>query len=174
MSVILTGFMGTGKTTVGRRLAHRLGKQFIDTDERVEESEGRPIAAIFETDGEAHFRAVERRVIGEAVKTAAVVATGGGAIADPINYQCMHQAGPIICLTAGLEEILQRTSPDQNRPLLGVGNRRVRVHQLLSERAAAYAQADLTIDTSGRSVDAIVEEILSYLRRIQDHEGVQP
>ncbi len=99
MSVILTGFMGTGKTTVGQRLAQRLGKASVDTDECIEQLEGRPIAAIFGSDGEAYFRALERRVVVEAVRKDAVVATGGGAIVDPITLARMRAAGAIEILT---------------------------------------------------------------------------
>ena len=165
MSVILTGFMGTGKTTVGRRLAQTLGKQFLDTDQQIEDLEGRSVAAIFAADGEAYFRAVERRVVAQAVQMDAVVATGGGAIADTTNLERMRAAGPIICLTADVEEILQRTGADESRPLLGDGEPRARVSQLLSQRAAAYAQADVIIDTSHRSVDAVLDDILAFLQQ---------
>jgi shikimate kinase len=171
MSVILTGFMGTGKTTVGRRLAQHLGKQFVDTDQQIEALEGRSVAAIFATDGEAYFRAIERRVVAQAVQMDAVVATGGGAIADPVNLACMRAAGPIICLAADVEEILQRTGADSSRPLLGEAERRARVDQLLHQRAAAYAQADVTIDTSHRSIDAVLTDILAFLRQPNPNQG---
>lgn len=174
MAIILTGFMGTGKTTIGRRLAHELGKEFIDTDERIEQLEGRSIAAIFAADGEASFREIERSVVAAAVKRDAVVATGGGAIADPANYACMHEAGPIVCLTADIETILQRAAGDEHcRPLLEDAAPPARVRQLLSERAAAYAQADVTIDTSEASVEAVVREIRSFLHT-QERKGVRP
>jgi shikimate kinase len=165
MSVILTGFMGTGKTTVGRRLAQRLGKQFVDTDQQIEQQEGRSVAAIFATDGETYFRAAERRVVAQAVQMDAVVATGGGAIVDPANLGCMRAAGPIICLTAAVDVILERTRADDNRPLLGDSERRARVSELLRQRAPAYAQADVNIDTSHRPVEMIVDEIVEFLQR---------
>ena len=165
MSVILTGFMGTGKTTVGRRLAQRLDKQFVDTDQQIEELEGRSIALIFTTEGEAYFRAVERGAVARAVQMDAVVATGGGAIVDPTNLERMRTAGPIICLTADVDVIMQRTAADTSRPLLDDRERRARVTDLLSQRAAAYAQADVTIDTSNRSVEAVLDDILAFLQR---------
>ena len=174
MSVILTGFMGTGKTTVGRRLAQRLGKQFVDTDEQIEQLEGRSIAAIFATDGEAYFRALERRVVAAAMQMDAVVATGGGAIADSANLERMRAAGPIICLTADLEVILQRTAADTSRPLLGDTARRERISELLGQRAAAYARADVSIDTSQRSIDAVLDDIVTFLRREHHLQGNQP
>ena len=106
MSVVtLTGFMGTGKTTVGRLLADRLHKPFVDTDARIEQVEGCSVAAIFATKGEPYFRTLERRVVAAAVAEDAVVATGGGAIVDAENYRRMHAAGPIVCLTADTEVI---------------------------------------------------------------------
>lgn len=173
MSVILTGFMGTGKTTIGRQLAQRLGKQLIDTDQQIEQLEGRSIASIFATNGEAYFRALERRVVAQAVQMDAVVATGGGAIADPANLECMRAAGPIICLTADVDVILERTGTDTSRPLLGDTERRVRVSELLRQRAAAYAQADVTIDTSHRTIEAILDDILAFLQREQDRQRGQ-
>lgn len=171
MTVILTGFMGTGKTTIGQRLARRLGKEFVDTDERIEQQEGRSIASIFATNGEKYFRAVERRVVAQALHQDAVVATGGGAIVDLATLQRMRAAGPIICLTAEVEVLLERTAANTDRPLLNAADRRERISQLLSERAAAYAQADTTIDTSRRSVDSIVDDIVVFLERGQDrHE----
>jgi len=171
-SVILTGFMGTGKTTIGRLLAERLHVRFIDTDARIEELEGRSVAAVFAEEGEPYFRAVERRVIAEAVQTDAVVATGGGAIVDPVNYRCMHAAGPIVCLTADPDVIFARTATDNGRPLLNNGERRARITELLAERAAAYAQADITVDTSHADVRATVDEILARLRDSTRREGV--
>jgi len=169
MSVVLTGFMGTGKTTIGRQLAQRLGKGFVDTDHQIEQLEGRSVADIFATAGEAYFRELERRVVAEAVKMDAVIATGGGAIVDAANFERMHAAGPIICLTADVGVILQRTVSDKSRPLLDAEERRQRIEQLLSLRAESYARADVTIDTSNRSVDRILDDIVAFLQREPGH-----
>jgi len=165
MSVILTGFMGTGKTTIGRQLAQRLGKGFVDTDQRIEQLDGRSVADIFAAAGEGYFRELERRVVAEAVKLDAVIATGGGAIMDAANFERMHAAGPIICLTADIDVILQRTARDSSRPLLGAQERRQRVEELLRTRTVAYARADVIIDTSTRSVDSILDDIIAFLQR---------
>jgi len=165
MSVVtLTGFMGTGKTTVGQRLAQRLSKPFIDTDTRIEKLAGVSVAAIFADRGEPYFRTLEKQVIAEVACADAVVATGGGAIVNPENYACLHAAGPIVCLQADAEVIVARTGTDTSRPLLGSGERRARVRQLLAERAPAYALADLTIDTSHCDVETIVNDIVTFLR----------
>jgi shikimate kinase len=168
MTVILTGFMGTGKTTVGRQLAQRLGTQFVDTDWQIEQLEGRSISDIFATDGEAAFRAIERRVVTESVKKDAVVATGGGAIVDPMNLKHMRAAGPIICLTAAVDVLLKRTATDTKRPLLRPTERRQRIEELLHARAAAYARADLVVDTSHRTIESIVDDILLFLQHKPD------
>ena len=162
-AIILTGFMGTGKSTVGRLLAQHLRKPFIDTDDCIEAAEGRSIAAIFADAGEAHFRATEARVVAEAVTRDAVVATGGGAITDPTTYARMHAAGPIICLQCDLEVLLGRLKHDTTRPLLAGTTTRARLTELLTRRAAAYAQADLIVDTTNRAPQDITEEIVRWL-----------
>lgn len=165
-TVVLTGFMGTGKTSLGERLAARLDRPFVDTDTLIERREGRSIAAIFARDGEAHFRRVERRAIGEALTVPnAVVATGGGAIVDPENRAALRAAAPLVCLTARPEIILARTrSAGPVRPLLQGDEPLRRIAALLAERAPAYAHADLTLDTSDRPLDELVAELETFLR----------
>ena len=164
--VVLTGMMGTGKTSVGERLAAQLGAPFIDTDALVERAEGRTVAAIFADSGEAAFRAAEKRAIGEALSVrGAVVATGGGAIVDPDNLAALRAAAPIICLTARPDVILARALAAGNtRPLLQGKDPAARIAALLAARAPAYAEADLTIDTSSRGLDDVVADVLAYLR----------
>jgi shikimate kinase len=163
-TVVLTGFMATGKTSVGERLAKRLSRPFVDTDRLVERAEGRSIEAIFATDGEAYFRAAERRAIDEALGVGgAVIATGGGAIVDPQNFAALHSAAPIVCLTARAEILAARARAMGNRPLLAGRDPRPQIDRLLAERAPAYARADLIIDTSDRTVDEVVDQIVEYL-----------
>lgn len=159
----LTGFMGTGKSTVGRRLAEALHKPFIDTDAAIEARTGLSVAEIFARHGEPYFRSLEREVVAESVAADAIVATGGGAIVDDLNYRAMHTAGPIVCLQASPEIILHRTSRDRSRPLLEQGERESQIRRLLSERAAAYGRADLVIDTSRVAVGSVVRRIRSFL-----------
>jgi len=163
--VVLTGFMGTGKSSVGRRLADRLGAAFVDTDERIEASAGMSVPAILATLGESYFQQIERRVLADALGDGSVVATGDSAIMDPANEARMHEAGPVICLTADVDVILGRGGAGIVRPALDPEARRARITRLLAERADAYGRADLCIDTSHRSIDAVVDEIVAYLRR---------
>lgn len=169
--MVLTGFMGTGKSSVGVRLAARLGAPFVDTDAIIERRTGRTIAALF-ADGEAHFRAAERQAIAEAVGVPrAVIATGGGAIVDPENLATLRAAAPVVCLTARPDVILRRTSGDAAvRPLLAGGDAEQRIAALLDARATAYARADASVDTSDRPLDAVVDEIETLLRTIPSRE----
>lgn len=177
-NIFLTGFMGTGKSEVGRRLAERLGWRFVDTDALIEREEHLTIPEIFTRKGEPYFRRVEGRVVeGVCGEEVVVVATGGGAIVDEGNRQRMQESGVVVCLTASPETILARVAGSGNRPLLqgdeplelseapDSGLVLQRIHSLLSQRAAAYARADITVETSGLSVDEVVEEVLRHLRK---------
>ncbi len=174
-SVILTGFMGTGKTSVGECLAARLGVPFVDTDRLVEAEAGRSVAAIFAEAGEAAFRAAERRAIHAALAVPkAVIATGGGAIVDAANLALLRAAAPLVCLTARPAVIMSRTrAAGPTRPLLEADDREARIAALLAERAAAYAQADLTVDTSDRSPAELAEALIEMLRARQRHEEIR-
>ncbi len=162
--VVLTGFMATGKTEVGRRLARALGWPFIDTDKLVEASAGRSVRDIFATEGEAAFRDLERQAVARAcAMPEAVIATGGGALLDPDNRRRLAAAGPIICLTATPEDILTRTGNGMTRPLLaGAADREerlARIRALLADRAPAYAVATHTVDTHSLPVEQVTERV---------------
>jgi shikimate kinase len=162
--VILTGFMATGKTEVGRRLARRLGRPFVDIDGLVEAASGKKVAYIFASEGEARFRQLERAAVAEAcLVPEAVVATGGGTLLDAENRRRLAAAGPIVCLGASPEEILRRVGDPLARPLLAAASpgsdRLARVRQLLAERAPVYALATHAVDTSDLSVDQVVERV---------------
>lgn len=162
--IILTGFMGTGKTEVGRRLARLLGRTFVDTDRLVETTAGRTVAEVFASEGETGFRARERAAIAEACALPeAVLATGGGALIDPENRRRLAAAGPIVCLTATPEEILRRIGSAQSRPLLAGSRtdaeRLERIRGLLAARSAAYAAVSHTVETTGLTVDQVVERV---------------
>lgn len=172
--VVLAGFMATGKTEVGRRLAWELGWPFVDTDALVEETAGRPVRAIFAEQGEAAFRARERAAITEACALpSAVIAVGGGALLDPENRRALLAAGPVVCLRASPREILRRVGSGHDRPLLsGDGirsraDRLARIESLLAERADVYACATHSVETDGLSPDQVVQRV----RRLV---GLQP
>ena len=166
MNIILTGFMGTGKSSVGKRLAKRLGWRFIDLDRLIEGAARMPVAAIFAQRGEPVFRRLERRCINRVIHgRQQVVATGGGAFVDPQNRTRLKASGPVICLTARPRIILDRVGHRLDaRPLLqGKPNPLERIRTLLSQRAKAYVQADITIDTSDLGVDEVVERVWETL-----------
>jgi shikimate kinase len=162
--VILTGFMATGKTEVGRRLARRLGRPFVDIDGLVETAAGRTVADIFAAEGEARFRELERTAVAEACRVPdAVVATGGGTLLDAENRRRLAAAGPIVCLSAPVAEILRRVGDPKSRPLIANGradgDRLARIQRLLAERAPIYALATHAVDTTGLSIDEVVERV---------------
>jgi shikimate kinase len=157
-AIVLTGFMGTGKSEVGRRLAKRLGRAFLDTDQLVEARAGKTVAAIFAEDGEAAFRALERDVVN----------VGGGAVLDATNVARLRAAGALVCLTADADTILRRVGDVRRRPLLAGDDPRGTIERLLRERRPAYDDAaDLVLDTSERTVDQVVEEIRQRLGRLE-------
>ena len=163
--VFLTGFMGTGKTAVGRALARRLDRRFIDLDQEIERAAGISVAEIFSRFGEADFRARERQAL-EAVSRVddAVVATGGGVVIDPANRRMLRASGNVICLRADVPTILERVGGGDDRPLLAsAGDRAARVRALLAERAAAYGDADREVETSRRTIAEVVDDIVRGL-----------
>jgi len=175
--VILTGFMATGKSTVARHLARRLQWRLIDCDADISARAGKPIHQIFRDRGEAHFRSMERSIIAEIATDRrrcaqcgnprpAVIATGGGAIADPKNYAALRDCGVIVCLSARPDVIARRISSGvKARPMLSHGSMPVkqRIAELMEERREVYARATFTIDTSERTVDQVVDAILEAL-----------
>ncbi len=163
-NIILTGFMATGKTAVGRALARRLGLEFVDTDELIIARDGRAIAAIFEQDGEARFRRREREIAAElAGRRGLVIATGGGLMLDPANAAALGATGPVFCLTADPATILKRAARrGGSRPLLRGDDAEAKAEALLRQRAPAYARFR-QIDTDGLSTSRVVEAIVAAL-----------
>ena len=167
---MLAGFMGTGKSAAGRLLAKGLKVPFVDLDERIVRQAGQTVPEIFAKEGESGFRKREaREVTRVCTKTGQVIATGGGVLLNEENVRQLKEAGILICLTARPEVILSRTlSSLPSRPLLSGTDPRERIEELLKLRKPSYAKADVTIDTSDRSVQGVVEEIL----RILKEEGI--
>jgi len=161
-NIILIGFMGTGKSTVGKAVATELDWGFIDTDEQVEALAGKSISELFAQDGEQHFRKLESQVLSDIAKREhLVVSTGGGAVLRQENRQAMLASGLVVALTADAETIIERVRLDTNRPLLA-GDLPSKVQRLMKERAGAYDFATVKIDTSGLGVEEIVEIILTH------------
>lgn len=162
-NIVLTGFMGTGKSTVGRRLAARLGYYFVDTDELIVARNGRSIAVIFRESGEAAFRQMEAAIAQDLNgQTGLVIATGGRLMLDEANATALEQNGRVFCLTAEPEEIIARLDGDAQRPLLNVDDPAAQIRRLLAARSAAYSRFP-QISTSGKSVDQVTEEILTMV-----------
>lgn len=173
-SIALIGFMGVGKTAVGKALAKRLDQEFIELDSLIEQRAGKSIPQIFEQDGETAFRGLEIEVTKEVSrKEKAVFACGGGIVLNQINIDRLRQKSTIVYLTASSAVILKRTSSDEGeRPLLKVGNRAVTVRQLLKSRKPFYERAaDIKIDTSKLDVKAVVEAITE---KIKNNESSSP
>jgi shikimate kinase len=174
-NIVLTGFMATGKSSVGRQLALRLEYDFVDVDCLIEAEAHMSIPEIFTSQGEAAFRELEARMVERAAaRIGCVIATGGGAIVDPRNFESLSRSGIIVTLTADPDTILSRIGTGTDRPMLKGGERRERIQNLLAARASTYAKAHLTVDTSRRTVDEVVDDLLNLLRsrHLTSREGV--
>ncbi len=164
-NIVLVGFMGTGKTSVGMKLAEALGMNFIDTDDIIEEDCHKSISDIFAHEGEEYFRDLESAVVDKVCKLSGyVIATGGGIVKREINIKKLKSTGMMFCLSASPEVILQRTSGYNHRPLLQVEDPISHIRKLLNEREQFYACADYTIDTSNIDIDQVVEKIINIFK----------
>ena len=167
-NIYLVGFMGTGKSAVGRELASRLRRRFVDLDSLIEQRQDRKIAQIFAEEGEGYFRNLEKQALLEISKAGGLVAScGGGIVLDRENIKIMKQSGVMICLSCRPEVILDRTRGIKERPLLNVDNPAERIRELLKLRAPFYAEADYTIDTSDLPVSSLAGRLLEYVRARQ-------
>ena len=168
-NIFLVGLMGSGKTTIGRQLARRLGKRFIDSDHAIEARTGATIPWIFEIEGEASFRRREADMIRELTSQRGIVlATGGGAVLDAASRAYLAERGTVIYLRASIGSILQRTAHDKNRPLLQTADPRRKLEELLAQREPLYrAIADLVIDTGRPNVQSMVQTILDQLDALE-------
>ncbi len=163
-NIASTGFMAVGKSVVGRQLARRLKRPFVDLDHAIEDREGSRVEDIFRLKGEAYFRNLEKETLQEVLnQDGQVIATGGGAVTDEENLQLLKSKSVLVCLTASPGKLLRRSGPKNHRPLLEGTDRLKRIEELLGKREEVYRQAHISIDTSSISVDEVVEKITALL-----------
>ena len=165
-NLVLVGFMGTGKSAVGRRAARRLGRMLVDMDALIEKRAGRSIPEIFRDSGEPCFRALEREAVRDlAAQRGLVIAAGGGVVLNPENPADLARTGVVVCLWADPDEILRRVGGDEHRPLLQAPDRRERIAKLLEQRRPLYEAIPDRVDTTGRTADEVTEEVLRIFER---------
>ena len=170
--VVLVGFMGSGKSSVGRELARRFGAPFVDVDERIESAAGCPIRDLFAREGEPAFREREKAALREILSVeGSVIATGGGAFADGENRALLRSYAPVVYLEAAVETLLERLAGDLGRPLLRGGEREEVVRELLSRREPGYRTADVTVRTDGRTVEEVAGQVAEWIGRTEGRAG---
>lgn len=164
-NIILIGFMGSGKTTIGRALSQALDKTFIDMDQEVQKQENRTITEIFQTDGETYFRNLETEFL-KSLKEMnnSIISTGGGVIIKDENINILKDLGTVIFLHADVEQIINNVGHDKSRPLLQTDDYKETIRELLESREGKYlSAANIIIQTTGKSIVSIVNEIISLL-----------
>jgi shikimate kinase len=165
VNLYLVGFMGTGKTTVGRTVAHRLGFAFLDSDQEIERQQRKTVADIFAQDGEPAFRAMEREFIERGHPSErTVISCGGGLVVQPGMLEILKTKGVVICLHASIETILARTARQKNRPLLEVDDPEARVRALYGQREPIYKRSGTVILTDSRPLLDIVAHAIRAWR----------
>ena len=164
-NIVLTGFMGTGKTAVGKKLSRLLNMELVDVDTEIEKSQKMTVKEIFKNFGEPRFREIETEMIKKlSGKENIIISTGGGAVLKQENMDILREKGIIVCLMAKPETILSRTSHNSNRPLLHVEDPFGKINELLNFRKPFYERADIMIDTEGKTPILIAEEIIEKIK----------
>ncbi|HAJ33358.1 MAG TPA: shikimate kinase [Candidatus Atribacteria bacterium] len=164
-NIIITGFMGTGKSVVAKQLARKLKMEFIDTDQIIEESQGMSVADIFARYGKNYFREQENKLVKKlSQKENMVIATGGGTLLSLDNARMLGQAGEIVCLYADSQTIYKRVKRKNNRPLLKGNNILNKINHLLEKRKKVYNNFTIKIDTTNLSVREVVDKIITLLK----------
>lgn len=165
-NIVLTGFMGAGKTAVGKELAGLLDMRLIDLDSEIEKAEHMTINEIFKQFGEKKFREIETEMIKKVANNEnIIISTGGGAVMKQENIDLLKKTGIIIYLMATPETILQRTGKNSDRPLLQVANPLAKINELLNLRKPFYEKADIMIDTENKTPLRIAKEIVEKIRK---------
>ncbi len=166
-NIVLTGFMGTGKTEVGRELSRLLGLKIIDIDNEIEKAEGISINDIFERYGESKFREIETEMIKKiSAEKNLIISTGGGVVLKEENIKMLKKNGIIVCLFATPETIFERTKYNSDRPLLKVNDPLKKIKELLEYRLPFYKKADIVIDTEGKTPSQVAEEITKEINKM--------
>lgn len=164
-NILLVGFMGSGKSVVGKQLSKILDRNFIDTDEEIEKKEKRSIKDIFNSDGESYFRSEETKFLESLLdKDNSIISTGGGIVLREQNRELLKKIGKVIFLHADVEHILNNVKNNDSRPLLQTDDYVKTISEMLESREDKYlSTADIIIQTSGKDVKSIAEEIISLL-----------
>jgi len=166
-NIVLTGFMGTGKSTIGKRLSCKLNMDFVDTDKRIEDMENMTISEIFAQKGEAEFRRIESAVIEEISKYSnCVIATGGGVVLNRTNMDNLRKNGMIVYLESNVDAIIRNVSGDTGRPLLKKSNLREHIMNMLEQRKNYYMNYDYKVDVSNVSVEKAVDMIAEIYKSV--------
>lgn len=164
-NIVLVGFMGTGKTVVAKGLSKRLDMKYVSVDDIIEKMENASINDIFSRKGEKYFRNLEKIAVRDASQMEnAVIDTGGGVVMDPENMKNLKKRGVIVCLWAEPETILERTKKYADRPLLNVPDPMKNIRELMDYRKPFYKTADHHIDTSGKSIDKVLDDVERILK----------
>jgi len=167
-NLYLVGFMGTGKSTVGRQVAKQLGFQFLDSDHEIERVAGKTVSRIFAEEGEPRFRALEREFVEQGHPAArCVVACGGGLVVPPGMLELLRDRGIVVCMHAPIDTILKRTMHATHRPLLQVDDREQRLRDLYAQREEIYRRTGTMVLTDSRPL----REIAGHVMRVYRHEA---
>jgi len=165
VNIALIGFMGTGKTSVGRLVAEQLDFEFLDTDEMIQSATGKTITEIFSRDGEVAFRALEEKVVEEiSQRKNLVISTGGGLPVNPKNLTSLKSNSLVVCLWASPEKIWERVKNQTHRPLLQDANPQEKIRDLLTVREPFYKQADVLLNTELRSMREVAQQVVHQFR----------
>lgn len=171
-SIVLIGMMGAGKTTIGRRVAERLGVRFVDADKEIEKAAGQSISELFEEYGEAYFRDGERRVIARLLSgPPCVVAAGGGAYIEPVTRATIDARAITLWLRADVDVLWERVRRRSHRPLLRTGNPRATLKGLMAERYPVYAEADIVVDSEDLPKEDMADRVIEALRAYLEHNS---
>jgi len=163
-NIVLVGFMGTGKSVVGKHLAAKLDRDFIELDDMIESKEKMSIKDIFEKKLEPYFRQVEKEAVKEAAKREnVVISAGGGAVMDEENFKNLKNSGIIICLKASPDTILKRTKNLKTRPLLNVPDPKKQIEEFLKKREPYYNKADFSINTDNLTIEQVAARVMNFI-----------